>query len=72
MSGYRLVEKPNGAIGGQMLFQIMSPGGLVAASVIGVERRHIAEMVLAAVNEPADLPSGFPEVAKPIDPRGAR
>lgn len=49
MSGYRIVEKPNGAIGGQTVFYVMSPGGLVAASVIGSERRGIAEAVLQMV-----------------------
>lgn len=49
MSGYRIVEKPNGAIGGQTVFNIMSPGGLVAASVIGNERRGIAEALLQMV-----------------------
>ena len=49
MSGYRIVEKPNGAIGGQTVFNIMSPGGLIAASVIGKERQSIAVALLQMI-----------------------
>ena len=49
MSEYRIVEKPNGAIGGQTVFYVMSPGGLVAASVIGKERQRIAEALLQMI-----------------------
>lgn len=49
MSGYRIVEKPNGAIGGQTVFYVMSPGGLIAASVIGKERQSIAVALLQMI-----------------------